>query len=520
MRSSPTLALCLLLAGAAQAQELNVITGVEVKDSGNSVVLTVKGSKPPNFTTFSMADPARFVIDLSEARFQGVPEDMRVDDGVIRVVKNLAYGSGASAIARVMIAFSVDVEPPDVQTDGTSLTVKVAKPAGTAVAAAGGAPSGASVAGAGDSASGAGAAAAAAAAAAALARSEADEAARQEALAREQREAEAREQARLAAEATAKEREAQDRAEAEARAREAQQLAAQQAAADEAARVAADARRAEIKAKAAAETAMAQQLAAETPAATSPGAAAPASVAVAVDPAAQAEAERAASAQAKADARARRDIEQALAAKQAAEGETRVDSAPPAATPAAPPAAPPTTAAAAATATVKSALAAPAASGRPARLQAVGFKQLPTVSRVFVKTSAPSRFTISDLGDDVVRLEVENTRAARRNDTRPLDTSFFPSAVAMITPSRKGTSYVVDIKLRKRVPYQQKVEGDVVAIDFERPPGEGSPAGEATPAAAAAGPEALDNAQGLTVTPEDKAEGAEPDGDPEAAPKQ
>ena len=98
MRSSPTLALCLLLAGAAQAQDLNVITGVEVKDSGGSVVVTVKGSKPPNFTTFSMADPARFVIDLSEARFQGVPEDMRVDDGVIRVVKNLAYGSGASAM--------------------------------------------------------------------------------------------------------------------------------------------------------------------------------------------------------------------------------------------------------------------------------------------------------------------------------------------------------------------------------------------------------------------------------------
>ena len=70
----------------------------------------------------------------------------------------------------------------------------------------------------------------------------------------------------------------------------------------------------------------------------------------------------------------------------------------------------------------------------------------------------------------MVRLEVENTRVSRRNDTRPLDTSFFPSAVAMITPSKQGTSYVVDIKLRKRVPYQQKVEGDVLAIDFERPP--------------------------------------------------
>jgi hypothetical protein len=37
----------------------------------------------------------------------------------------------------------------------------------------------------------------------------------------------------------------------------------------------------------------------------------------------------------------------------------------------------------------------------------------------------------------------------------------------------------VEIKLRQRVPYQQKLEGDVLAIDFERP---GAPA-SATPAA-------------------------------------
>ena len=69
-----------------------------------------------------------------------MPEDMRIDDGVIRVVKNLAYGSGATAIARVMLAFTTDVEPPDVQTEGTSLLVRVAKPAGAAVAAAGRTP--------------------------------------------------------------------------------------------------------------------------------------------------------------------------------------------------------------------------------------------------------------------------------------------------------------------------------------------------------------------------------------------
>ena len=530
MRSSHSLAFCLLLASAAQAQDLNVITGVEVKDEGSTVVVTVKGSKPPNFTTFSMADPARFVIDLSESKFQGVPEDLRIDDGVVRVVKNLAYGSGATAIARVMIAFSADVEPPDVQTEGNTLLVRVAKPAAAAVAATGAKPAEAPAAvspassspGPSDAGAGAGAASAAVAvAAAATAKGEADESARQEALAREQREIEAREQANRAAAATAKEREAQTVAEAEAKAREAEQVAARQAAEEEAARAAAEVRRAEIVAMAArqaeaakeaeaakaAETAMAsaasqpQKPQEEPPAAV---VAAPVTTAPVVTPpvasvatppagptgaelAAAAEAERQARLQARADAKAKREIEAALATQQGTSSRT---------------------------------IAAPA---RPAKLQAIGFKQLPTVSRVFVKTSSAPRFTITDVGDDVVRLEVENTRSSRRNDTRPLDTSFFPSAVALITPSKQGTSYVVDIKLRKRVPYQQKVEGDLLAIDFERPALEGGSAGG--PAAVQPGGDTVrENDQGLVIPPEDKPEaddqpqGAEPATGP--APKQ
>ena len=59
-----------------------------------------------------------------------------------------------------------------------------------------------------------------------------------------------------------------------------------------------------------------------------------------------------------------------------------------------------------------------------------------------------------------------------------------PSAVAVVTPARRGASYVLDIKLRERVPYQQRIEGDMLAIDFERPAGPGAlpmagPAGSA-----------------------------------------
>jgi hypothetical protein len=123
----------------------------------------------------------------------------------------------------------------------------------------------------------------------------------------------------------------------------------------------------------------------------------------------------------------------------------------------------------------------------------LGFKQLPGASRVFLRTSTSPRFTIQDAGENLIRVEVENARAMRRNDMRFLDTSFFPSAVAMITPMRRGSAYVVEIKLKQKVPYQQKVEGDMLAIDFERPaaavavPGSAGPAG-AEPAAVDAAP--------------------------------
>ncbi|HSB20533.1 MAG TPA: AMIN domain-containing protein, partial [Anaeromyxobacteraceae bacterium] len=117
------------LAVPARAVDLNVISKVEVKDEGATILVTIEGNRPPSFTTFSMTDPPRFVIDLSESQFQNVPEDIVIGDDTINLVKNLSYGSAETSIARVMVAFNREVDPPDVQTAGTSLVVRIARPA-------------------------------------------------------------------------------------------------------------------------------------------------------------------------------------------------------------------------------------------------------------------------------------------------------------------------------------------------------------------------------------------------------
>src|SRR5438067_11167253 len=104
------LVLAMVVPGVAHAQDrvsLNTITRVEMK--GN--VLEITGTKKPSFTTFTLPEPPRLVIDFSEAVLQGVPADLKVNDGSITSIKTAAYGSASAAIARVVIGFEKEIDP-------------------------------------------------------------------------------------------------------------------------------------------------------------------------------------------------------------------------------------------------------------------------------------------------------------------------------------------------------------------------------------------------------------------------
>jgi hypothetical protein len=483
MRPRTLLALALLAVAAptVRAADTNVISAVEVKDEGTAVVLSVKGTKKPSFTTFAMADPPRFVIDFSESRFQGVPEDIQVQDGTINVVKNLSYGSDATSIARVMIAFAVEVGPPAVEDVGGTLMVRIAKPAQQAADA--------------QAAKGQDQAARAKADADAQARADADRQAREAAEAKSQ--AEAEQKAREAAEAKAQ-------AEAEQKAREAAEAKAQA----EAEQKTRDAAEAKTQAEAERKTREAAEAQARTEADAQARAAAEAKEKA--ERQARADADSAAKAQAEEQARRQSQRKAELDAQRAqAEAQARAaaeaDAVAPEPAPIAKQPAPAPAKVAEKTAPTS---AARLDAGAPsAKLHEVGFKQIAGVSRVFVRTSVTPRFTIQDVGENTIRVELENTRPVRKNDLRFMDTSFFSTAVALVTPSRRGSSYFLDIKLKQRVPYQQKIEGDVLAIDFERPAATASASVPAPSNEAPAAP-----AQDLAAEPAD-----EPDATPESA---
>ncbi|WNG15947.1 AMIN domain-containing protein [Cystobacter fuscus] len=409
---------CVLGSARALAQEANLNSISSVNVRGGTVEIV--GTKKPNFTTFTLTDPPRLVIDISEAVFSGVKEDITVGNGTITAIRTASYGSDESAIARVLIGYEREVDT-DIQARGNSLVVSVA--GGTAAQAA--APTGpaptadAAPAATGTDAQQAGAAAQEAqedqkrqeAAAAQAAQAAQEERKRQEAAAAQaaQQEQEDAEEQRQAEARAAAERKAQEERTAQAAAKQRQQ--------DEA-RAAADARR-ESEAQAA--EAKRRQASEER-------------------------ARRESEAQAAADER-RRQQEEAREARAARVAQAETPRREPARQEGP-----------------------PSVSSRRKTMTLVGFKQERGASRVFVRTNEPVRYSVTPAGDRLVVLELENTLIAEENNTRAMDTSFFNTAVASVDANPGPSRTVrVSIRLKQQVPYETRQEGNELSIEFQRP---------------------------------------------------
>ncbi|QSQ16509.1 AMIN domain-containing protein [Myxococcus landrumensis] len=446
---------------------LNTITSVQV----NGGTVTITGSKKANFTTFTMTDPPRLVIDISEAVFSNVPEETPVGNGTVTGIRTASYGSDESAIARVLIGYEREVET-DIQATDSQLVIKVVGGAGQAVAQSPAAAEKPTTDG---------------SAAQAAARAEADRQAQEKATAEASARAEADRQAqeKAAAEATARaqadaeaEKERQRQRDADARAEEQRSA---QAAAD-------DRKRQEEEARASAQAAADERKRQEEEARASAQAA---------------EDERRASAQAAADQKKREQEDSRSAAKTAAEEKRAAAQAAEEERRASAQAAKEEKRAAAQAAKDEAAEArrqreeearaererrqqerlamatprerrevasgggAAEVSSRRKTMTLVGFQQQPGTSRVFIQTNEPARYTVSEQGSAVV-LELENSRIDLSNNTRPLDTSYFNSPVTKVEADADGRNVRVTIQLRQNAPVQARQDGNVISLDFQR----------------------------------------------------
>ena len=101
----------------------------------------------------------------------------------------------------------------------------------------------------------------------------------------------------------------------------------------------------------------------------------------------------------------------------------------------------------------------------------VGFQQFKQASRVFVRTTEPVKYTIDTSRPNLVVLNLENTRIPIANNARFLDTHFFDSPIVFIQPKvieGPSPSVRIEIRLRQKVPFVEKQNDTVLALDFQR----------------------------------------------------
>jgi colicin import membrane protein len=103
----------------------------------------------------------------------------------------------------------------------------------------------------------------------------------------------------------------------------------------------------------------------------------------------------------------------------------------------------------------------------PRLMKYIGFRQMADVSRVFVRLDGKAKYKQKKEGDTVI-VELLNTSVPVKNNTRPLDTSYFNSPVGNVQAVPSGDSTRIEIKLKEQVPFQVKRIGTTLAIDFTR----------------------------------------------------
>ena len=116
----------------------------------------------------------------------------------------------------------------------------------------------------------------------------------------------------------------------------------------------------------------------------------------------------------------------------------------------------------------------------------VGFQMAGQGGRVFIQSTEPPEYTIVPGEADEVVLELQNSRLHSKNDGRPLDTGWFPTAVRSVdAKGLKGNKVEVRIKLREVVGYDLRQEGNYLFLDFRPPTSPIEPPKLATPEAPA-----------------------------------
>jgi type IV pilus assembly protein PilQ len=103
----------------------NRITALKIERDAAQTVLKIEGSRAPVFSVYTLQEPLRLVVDVSQGDVSRLETPIDVDDGVLTKIVAAQYGEGPRAVGRVILGFLRRV-PYDIRAEGTALVVRLA----------------------------------------------------------------------------------------------------------------------------------------------------------------------------------------------------------------------------------------------------------------------------------------------------------------------------------------------------------------------------------------------------------
>ena len=106
------------------------------------------------------------------------------------------------------------------------------------------------------------------------------------------------------------------------------------------------------------------------------------------------------------------------------------------------------------------------------RITWVGFQMRGQGGRVFIQSTEPAAYDIAQSSPNQIIVNLPNSRLNTKNDRRPLNTGWFPTAVSSVHATQgKNNVTQVTIELREIVGYDLRQEGNYIFLDFRPPVG-------------------------------------------------
>ena len=109
------------------------ILDVKASGDGDTATLVITADGQMQFTVFKMSDPPRLIVDMSKTSFDGKTKDMKVNQGLISVIKPLYFATSNDSRLEVELTGEVDYRTSN--DTPSELVIALAK-AGTEAAAA------------------------------------------------------------------------------------------------------------------------------------------------------------------------------------------------------------------------------------------------------------------------------------------------------------------------------------------------------------------------------------------------